>query len=65
MRRSRRSCVIQRGYFTDENAEEISKELGDVLWYIASIATELNISLAVIAEDNMEKLRESPRSWSH
>jgi len=48
----------QKGHFTDENVEDISKELGDVLWYIATIATELNMSLAAIAEDNMAKLKD-------
>ena len=48
----------QKGHFTEENVEDIAKELGDVLWYIATIATELNMSLAAVAEDNMEKLRD-------
>ena len=48
----------QKGHFTEENVEEISKELGDVLWYISTIATELNMSLSAIAEDNMEKLKD-------
>ena len=46
----------QKGYFTDEDTAEIEKELGDVLWYLATIATELNLALSVIAEDNMKKL---------
>ena len=46
----------QKGFVTQESAEEISKELGDVLWYIAALATEINISLSSIAEDNMNKL---------
>jgi len=48
----------QKGHFTDADADEIGKELGDVLWYLATIATELNIALSVIAEENMEKLRD-------
>ncbi len=39
-----------------ENKKEISKELGDVLWYVAQIATELGLSLEKIAEENLEKL---------
>jgi NTP pyrophosphatase (non-canonical NTP hydrolase) len=35
----------------------IKKELGDVLWYMAQIATELNISLDDVATHNMEKLK--------
>ena len=48
----------QNGSLTEENVVEISKELGDVLWYVASLATELNISLAAVAEDNMSKLKD-------
>lgn len=46
----------QKGYCTEEDAEEISKELGDVLWYLSTLATEINISLSTIAEDNLKKL---------
>lgn len=44
------------GAVNKEDKTEISKELGDVLWYIAQIATELNISLDDIAKNNIEKL---------
>jgi len=33
-----------------------SKELGDVLWQLTRAATELNISLADVAQQNIEKL---------
>jgi len=39
------------------NAQVIEKELGDVLYYIAEIATTLNLSLNSIAENNIDKLR--------
>lgn len=42
--------------FTDEQIKDIGKELGDVLWYIARIADELDISLEEIAADNIDKL---------
>ncbi len=35
---------------------KIIDELGDVLWYIAAIATELNTSLETIAYLNIDKL---------
>ena len=35
---------------------EISKELGDVLWYVATICTELGLSLQDVADKNIEKL---------
>lgn len=44
------------GIIDDETREAIKKELGDVLWYIAQLATELELSLDDIAENNIEKL---------
>lgn len=41
---------------SDEQKHELSKELGDVLWYLAQLATELDIGLDEIAEKNIEKL---------
>ncbi len=41
---------------TDKKKEEVEKELGDVLWYIAQIASELNLSLDDIAQKNLDKL---------
>lgn len=38
-----------------ERAEE---ELGDVLWYLANIATRLNLSLSEIASKNLHKVNE-------
>ena len=39
------------------NHEEISKELGDVLWYVSAIATTLELDLDQISIKNIEKLR--------
>ena len=36
--------------------EELTKELGDVLWYISALASDLDISLNEIAEINLQKL---------
>lgn len=36
---------------------EIEKELGDVLWYLSQIATELNLELENIAQNNIKKLQ--------
>ncbi len=44
------------GIITQEKKEEIKKELGDVLWYIANLAHELNIDLEDVAGSNIEKL---------
>ena len=45
-----------KGVVTEEKKLEIKKELGDVLWYVAQIATELGLSLDEIASVNLEKL---------
>jgi Predicted pyrophosphatase len=36
--------------------QQIQDELGDVLWYVASVATEFDLSLASIMEGNLQKL---------
>ncbi len=35
---------------------DIQKELGDVLWYVAQLATEFDLDLNKVAEKNIEKL---------
>ena len=50
---------IQRdfgGKITDETRAKLKDELGDVLWYISACADELGLTLAEIAEFNIEKL---------
>ena len=42
--------------FTDEKKREIAMEVGDVLWYCATLANDLGYSLNQIAEMNYEKL---------
>lgn len=44
------------GDFTDADREEIAKELGDVLWYVANTALYLDYPLSEIAKMNVEKL---------
>jgi len=36
--------------------EDIASEIGDVLWYCAALATDLNLSLGTIAGRNQAKL---------
>ena len=50
---------IQRdfgGVVPDEIRAKLKDELGDVLWYISACADELGLTLAEIAEFNVEKL---------
>jgi NTP pyrophosphatase (non-canonical NTP hydrolase) len=44
------------GQISEETREALKAELGDVLWYIAQVATELDLSLDDIAEHNIAKL---------
>jgi len=46
------------GVITPEATEEIKKELGDILWYIASMCDNLGINLNDVANGNIEKLRD-------
>ena len=41
---------------TFQKKQEIKKELGDVLWYVAQFATELDLNFSDIAEFNLKKL---------
>lgn len=47
------------GNFKDAKVrEELSKECGDVLWYLAALCRDLYISLDDVAAQNIEKLRD-------
>lgn len=46
------------GVVSDEDRESISKELGDVLWYLASIARYLDLPLSEVASKNVAKLED-------
>lgn len=49
---------IKKKYFhgRDIDPQHTIEELGDVMWYVANIATQLNVSLDKIIENNMSKL---------
>lgn len=42
----------------DIDEEELAKEIGDVIWYLAQLADQLNKDLGDIAEENLEKLQD-------
>ena len=46
----------QNGSFSAEVKQALMLELGDVLWYVAQLASELGFDLDQIAEANLQKL---------
>lgn len=44
------------GILTEERRRAMIKELGDVLWYVATTAKELGVSLEEVAKTNLNKL---------
>lgn len=40
----------------DEMRDKIEDELGDLLWYAAQLATEMDLELDVVAEKNITKI---------
>lgn len=47
----------KEGRFDVHDEYEIAKELGDVLWYIANLSSDLGYSLSDVARFNTEKLK--------
>lgn len=42
--------------FTEQKKEEIAKEIGDVMWYCATLANDIGYDLETICEMNYNKL---------
>jgi NTP pyrophosphatase (non-canonical NTP hydrolase) len=54
--RVKKAIRDEGGVVSEERRAALEKELGDVLWYVAQLATELELELDEIAERNLEKL---------
>jgi NTP pyrophosphatase (non-canonical NTP hydrolase) len=46
----------KEGVITEEDKQEIVKEMGDVLWYLQALADALDVSLEDVAQANIDKL---------
>ena len=46
----------KNGEITEEFRKDSAKEIGDILWYVSALCSELNIDLEDVAEKNIEKL---------
>ncbi|MEA2112665.1 MAG: nucleoside triphosphate pyrophosphohydrolase family protein [Patescibacteria group bacterium] len=46
-----------KGIITTEEKNLLGKELGDVLWYLSQIASEIDLGLDDIAQTNIKKLK--------
>jgi NTP pyrophosphatase (non-canonical NTP hydrolase) len=44
------------GVLSPERRDALAKELGDVLWYVAQLATEAGLDLDAVAAGNLDKL---------
>lgn len=49
------------GEISSESRQALSKELGDVLWYIAACCDELGLRMDSVASQNIEKLQSRKR----
>jgi NTP pyrophosphatase (non-canonical NTP hydrolase) len=44
------------GHISEDTRQALKAELGDVLWYLAQVSTELGLTLDEVAEANITKL---------
>jgi NTP pyrophosphatase (non-canonical NTP hydrolase) len=47
----------KNGQVNDADKQDLAKEIGDVLWYLAVFADQLGVSLEDIAQQNLDKLQ--------
>lgn len=47
----------KNGQVNDDDKQDLAKEIGDVLWYLAVFADQLGVSLDDIARQNLDKLQ--------
>ena len=47
----------KKGVFDKDSKDEIKFELGDVLWYVSQLSSELGYELEEVAHANLQKLK--------
>lgn len=47
----------KKGVVSEEDKVELAKEIGDVLWYLSTLAAHLKVSLDDVAAKNLAKLK--------
>lgn len=55
----------KKGVWDEEDIKLIEKELGDILWYVSSLAGHLGLSLETIAQKNIDKLADRVKRGVH
>lgn len=53
--------AYKEGQITDEDKNELKKELGDVVWYVALMSHSLGLSFDDVMELNLSKLADRKR----
>ncbi|KGI60746.1 MazG nucleotide pyrophosphohydrolase domain protein [Prevotella sp. DNF00663] len=52
-----KKCIRDNdGVFDEAERKAVAKEMGDVLWYLAALSRDIDISLEEIARMNLEKV---------
>lgn len=57
----KKMVAYNEGKITKEFTDDMKKELGDVVWYIAVLAHSLNLSFDEIMQLNVKKLKDRKR----
>ena len=61
MEKLKKAVRDNESVITEEMKQDLKKELGDVLWYLAVFADYLGIELQDIADLNLQKLADRQR----
>ena len=54
----KKMVAYDKGELTDEFIQDMKKELGDVVWYIAVLSNSLGLSFEEVMQHNVDKLKD-------